>query len=226
MTPTDSKIPVVAIDGPAGTGKTTVARCVAVRLGFAFLDSGAMYRAATWRVINSGISLDDTEAIIRSTHAMQLCMRGGNVFVDGRDVTSAIRTPEVTRTIRALDGIPEVRARLGALQREIGTSQPTVAEGRDMGTVVFPDAVCKIYLDADLEERARRRAKELVRQGAPGTVDDVKADIRARDENDRNREEAPLRAAENAHRIDTTGMTFEEVVERVVTLAQDALGAA
>lgn len=213
---TVKRIPVVAIDGPAGAGKSTVARRVAERLNYAFLDTGAMYRAATWRALRLGIPLTDREALVTTTREMKLEFRDGRVFVDGEDATDGIRTPEVTRSIRALDSIPEVRAQLGALQRQIGTSTPTVAEGRDMGTVIFPDACCKIYLDAGLEERARRRAAQI--SGAK--VDDVLADIQARDANDQTRETAPLRAADDAHRVDTTGLTIDEAVERIAELVK------
>lgn len=215
-----SRIPVVAIDGPAGAGKSTVARRVAERLNYAFLDTGAMYRAATWRALRHNLPLDDRGALIESTRAMQLDLADGRIVVDGEDVTDAIRTSEVTRNIRALDGIPEIRERLGTLQRHFGESQPTVAEGRDMGTVVFPDAQCKIFLDAGLEERAKRRAAQLA--GVPGETDveRIKADIEARDRNDRTRETAPLRMAPDAHRIDTTGLTIDEVVERIVDLVK------
>lgn len=225
MTQPGSKIAVIAIDGPAGAGKSTVARRVADQLGFDFLDTGAMYRAATWRAMTGGVDLNDSTALIESTRAMQLEMHDGRVRVDGTDVTDAIRTPEVTRNIRCLDGIPEVRARLGALQREIGCAHPTVAEGRDMGTVVFPDAACKIFLEAGLDERARRRSAELALKGTHANVEDVMEDIRVRDENDTMRATSPLRAAADARRIDTTGLTVDEVVERVVGAAREALNA-
>lgn len=215
------RIAVVAIDGPAGAGKSTVARRVAARLDYAFLDTGAMYRAATWRALRHGIPLTDRNRLIESTRAMRLEFDGGKVKVDGEDATEGIRTAEVTRSIRALDGIPEVRAHLGALQRELGASRPTVAEGRDMGTVIFPDAYCKVYLDAGIEERARRRAAQMHRADAPVNVDEVLQEIRARDQNDQTREAAPLRAAPDAHRIDTTGLSIDEVVERIVALARE-----
>lgn len=213
-------IPVIAIDGPAGAGKSTVARRVAERLNYAFLDTGAMYRAATWRALNHRIPWHDRDALIASTRAMALEFKDGRVRVDGQDVTDEIRTAEVTRNIRHLDGIPEVRAQLGSLQRRIGTARPTVAEGRDMGTVIFPDAVCKVYLDAGLEERARRRAAQLSEQNSQVDVKEVLTEIEARDANDQTRDAAPLRAAPDAHRIDTTGLSVEEVVERIVQLVE------
>lgn len=217
-----ARVPVVAIDGPAGAGKSTVARKVADRLNYAFLDTGAMYRAATWRALRNAVPLSDREALTASTRAMKLEMNEKRIFVDGEDATEAIRTPEVTRNIRALDSIPEVREHLGRLQRQIGVSRPTVAEGRDMGTVIFPDAACKIYLDANLDERARRRAEELAGKGASARVADVMAEIEARDRNDQTRAAAPLRAAPDAYRLDTTGMSIEEVVKRIIELVEEA----
>ncbi|MCC6156005.1 MAG: (d)CMP kinase, partial [Candidatus Hydrogenedentes bacterium] len=156
---------VLAIDGPAGAGKSTVARRVAETLGFAFLDTGAMYRAATWNAIHRGIDMDDGDALAEATRAMKLVIResvqGQTVHVDGRDITQAIRTPDVTKRIAKLDHNAAVRAHLVELQRAFGARGRTVAEGRDMGTVVFPAAKCKVYLDASLDERARRRAREF-----------------------------------------------------------------
>ncbi len=215
---------IVAIDGPAGAGKSTIARKVAEKLGYAFLDTGAMYRAATWRAMHLGIDLDDSEALAESTAAMNLDLREehGNqiVRVDGHDVTEAIRSPEVTRNIHKLDRSRGVRDRLVELQRAIGSRGPTVAEGRDIGTVVFPAAACKVYLDASLQERARRRAEEYVRKGIAVDEDTLTEEIRVRDEKDMTREIAPLRRAENATVVDTTNMTPDEVVDAIVALAR------
>lgn len=214
---------IVAIDGPAGAGKSTVARRVASALGFAFLDTGAMYRAATWRALAHGIDLDDPEATAESTRAMVLEMSEQNgcqrVLVDGNDVTEAIRSPEVTQMIYKLDQNPQVRDHLMELQRAFGTQRPTVAEGRDMGTVVFPRAKCKIYLDASIEKRTRRRAAELHAKGLAVDVNALREEIRIRDEMARTRTVAPLRRAEDAILVDTTDMTLEQVVDRIVDLA-------
>lgn len=218
---------VVAIDGPAGAGKSSVSRQVARELGFAFLDTGAMYRAATWRALDRGVPLDDPDALIASTQAMALEMReepeGVRVFVDGREVTRDIRTPEVTRTIFRLDQIPGVRRRLVDLQREFGCRQPTVAEGRDIGTVVFPNAHCKIYLDASPECRARRRAAELASQGKPAPFEEVLSEMAERDRQNMNRADSPLRKAEDAVLVDTTDMTPDQVIARLIQLAQERL---
>jgi len=215
---------IVAIDGPAGAGKSTVARCVADALGYAFLDTGAMYRAATWRALDHGVDLDDPAALAESTRAMQFSFKeddeGIRVWVDGREVTDAIRTLEVTRAIYHLDQNPEVRACLVALQQRVGAEKPTVAEGRDIGTVVFPKARCKIYLDASLDERARRRAEELEAKGVAVDRSALREEIRRRDEKDMGRAISPLRCAPDAVRIDTTERTRDEVVEKIVSLAR------
>ncbi len=218
---------IVAIDGPAGAGKSSVSRQVARELGFAFLDTGAMYRAATWRALHHQAPLDDPEALVASTCAMELELReepeGLRVLVDGQDVTLEIRSPEVTSQIYRLDQIPGVRRRLVALQREFGSKQPTVAEGRDIGTVVFPEARCKIYLDASLECRAKRRALELEARGLPADIEQVCREIAERDAQNMNRAVSPLRRAEDAVLVDTTEMTPEQVVARLVQLAKERL---
>jgi len=215
---------VVAIDGPAGAGKSTVARRVAERLGYAFLDTGAMYRAATWRAITVGVDLDDPVAAAESTRAMRLELNdregGLQVLVDGQDVSEAIRSPEVTRVTYRLDENPEVRAHLVMLQRAFAAKRPTVAEGRDMGTVVFPNAKCKIFLDASIEERTRRRAAELQAKGLEVDMDLLREEIRVRDEKARTRAVAPLRRAEDAILVDTTDLAIDEVVDKIVRLAR------
>lgn len=218
---------IVAIDGPAGAGKSTIARRVAETLGFAYLDTGAMYRAATWWALQQGIDLDNPVALETATRDMSLEMRedGGKqqVLVNGRDVTEAIRTPEVTREIHRLDRSPGVRECLVDMQRAFGARRPTVAEGRDIGTVVFPDARCKVYLDASLEERARRRAGEFARKGVRMDFDQIREEIRVRDEKDMTRGVAPLRRAEDATVVDTTALSPDEVVETIVSLARASL---
>lgn len=218
---------IVAIDGPAGAGKSSVSRTVAARLGFAFLDTGAMYRAATWWALKHGVDLDDEETLVTSTQSMPLDLDHfdgtKHVVIGGHDATELIRSAEVTERIRKLDALPGVREHLQALQRELGRKAPTVAEGRDMGTVVFPDAKCKIYLDASLEERTRRRAKQLTESGADFDLDTLRDDIHRRDEHDRNRETAPLRPAGDAYILDCTEMTQGEVVDAIAIRARSLL---
>ena len=217
---------IVAIDGPAGAGKSSVSRAVAERLGFAFLDSGAMYRAATWWAMHRGVDLEDAEALAASTRAMSLKFSDEEgslrIRVDDQDITEAIRLPEVTERIRKLDAIPAVREPLMQLQRELASRRPTVAEGRDMGTVVFPDAKCKIFLDASLEIRTQRRARELSENAQNPDLDQLREAIHRRDEGDRTRATAPLRKAEDAHVLDSTAMSIEQVVDTIVSLARKA----
>ncbi len=218
---------IVAIDGPAGAGKSTVARRVAAQLGYAFLDTGAMYRAATWRALKHCVDLDNPQALAASTEAMDLVIDetpdGQRVLVDGEDVTQAIRTPEVTRLIFKLDQNSAVRRTLVELQRRFGERQPTVAEGRDIGTVVFPRAKCKIFLDASLECRTQRRAGELEKAGMPVDLDRLRAEIHERDEKSRNRADSPLRRADDAVPVDSSGMTIDEVVAGLARLARERL---
>ena len=215
---------VLAIDGPAGAGKSTVARRVAETLRFAFLDTGAMYRAATWNAMYRGADMDDGNALAEATRAMHLDIResqqGQIVLVDGRDITQAIRTPEVTQRIARLDHNAAVRAHLVELQREFGARGRTVAEGRDMGTVVFPSAKCKVYLDASLDERAHRRAREFEAKGIAFDPDALHNDIRTRDEKDMTRALAPLRRADDAVLVDTSAMTSEEAIDTIIALAR------
>lgn len=215
---------IVAIDGPAGAGKSSTAKRVAEVLGYSFLDTGAMYRAATWNAVQQGISLDDGEALAEATRVMQLDVEespsGQRVLVNGQDVTDAIRTPEITRIIFKLDQNPAVRRHLVALQQRVGAQRPTVAEGRDIGTVVFPKAHCKIYMDASLDERTRRRARQLEEKGGVVDYAALKAEIAERDEKAINRADSPLRPADDAVILDTTQLSFDEVVDAVVRLAR------
>jgi CMP/dCMP kinase len=201
---------VVAIDGPAGAGKSTVARALARTLGFTYLDSGAMYRAAALAVLERGGAA--SEAAARAD--IQL---GERVLLDGRDVTDAIRTPEVTEAASRIAANPKVRAALVRKQRELLAAGDWVAEGRDIGTVVAPDAPVKVYLSASADERARRRADEL---GAD--VETVRRDQALRDAQDSTREHSPLQVAAGAVELDTTGLTVDEVVERIAALVERA----
>ncbi len=215
---------IIAIDGPAGAGKSSIAREAARVLGYRFLDTGAMYRAATWWVLRQGVNLDDAAAVAGAVRAMPLELRpedgGARVFVAGEDVSAAIRDEAVTRQIHRIDQIPEVRAHLVALQRAFGAEGPAVAEGRDMGTVVFPGARCKIYLDASLETRARRRLAELEARGVATDFAAVRDAMAERDTQNMTRKEAPLRKAPDATVVDTTDLAFDDVVNQVVALAR------
>lgn len=218
---------IVAIDGPAGAGKSSSAKRAAQALGFAFLDTGAMYRAATWRALNHGLDLDDAQALLRSTEEMQLDIQetggGQRVLVDGIDVTEAIRTPEITRVIYKLDQNSGVRRHLVSQQRALGEKAPSVAEGRDIGTVVFPKSKCKIYLDASPEERAQRRAQQMREKGLEVNLEQLRAEILERDEMNKTRNDSPLRPAEDAVLLDSTNMNLDQVVEDIVRMAREKL---
>lgn len=208
---------VIAIDGPAGAGKSTVARALAAELGFRYLDSGAMYRAVALRTLREPAG-DPAE--LASAAEIDPGGDGRPVLLDGEDVSAGVRAPEVSERASVVAAIPAVRRALVAKQRALLSRGDWVAEGRDMGTVVAPDAALKVYLDADPAERARRRAAEL-----GGEQVEVLEDLRARDERDRTRAASPLRPAEGAVPVDTTGMTVAEVVGHVAELARRARGA-
>jgi CMP/dCMP kinase len=207
---------VIAIDGPAGAGKSTVARAVAAALGFTYLDSGAMYRCVALAGIERGADLDAAAAMGELARSVEIDLEGERVGLEGRDVGSAIRGPEVTEASSRVSVHPPVREALVAKQRELIDNGRYVAEGRDIGTVVSPAAPLKVFLTASAEERARRRAAQSGEDEAA-----VLAAQRARDERDENREHSALRAAPDAVEIDTTGVSLEAVVERVVELARD-----
>ena len=218
--------PVVAIDGPAGSGKSTVARMVAEALGLPALDTGAMYRALTWAVLDARIDPADAPAVIGVAHALDLDV-GPPVRVAGRDVNEAIRTAEVSAAVSVVAAVPEVRARLVAAQREwIVAHGGGVVEGRDIGTVVAPDAVLKIYLVASEEERARRRQRQDDATEASGDLDATQEAIRRRDRIDSTRAASPLAAADDAVVLDTTGLSVDGVVAEVLARYKAAVEAA
>jgi cytidylate kinase len=218
---------IVAIDGPAGSGKSTVARSLARRLGFTYLDSGALYRTITLLALEAGADLDDGPALGRIGEEASIELRERDddnvqVLVDGRDVSLEIREPRVTGASSTVAAHPEVRTALLRKQRELIAGGNYVVEGRDIGTVVAPDAPVKVFLTADPDERARRRADELSRRGIESEADEVRAAIEQRDRLDSTRSAAPLRTADDAVVIDTTGLTVAEVVERAASLAEAA----
>jgi len=207
---------VVAVDGPAGAGKSTASRALAGRLGYAYLDTGAMYRAVGVIAHRRGVALDDDEALARLVGSLRFEPRnGGGLAVDGTDVSAEIRRAEAGELASRVSTRPVVRERLVALQRALGAEGGVVMEGRDIGTVVFPNAEVKLYLTADPAERARRRAVEL--RGRGESVDEaaLAREIAARDERDSARSHSPLRPAADALRLDTTGLTLEQVVARM-----------
>ena len=218
---------IIAIDGPAGSGKSTVARGVARRLGFTYLDSGALYRAVTLLALEHEADLDDAAALsaLASKASIELHDHGNEsveVRLDGRDISHEIRTPRVTGASSTVAAHAEVRKVLLSKQRALIAAGNYVVEGRDIGTVVAPDAALKVFLTADPDERARRRAAELERRGEETTAQDVKAAIEKRDRLDSTRSAAPLRAADDAVNLDTTGLEAKDVIERVLELVQGA----
>jgi cytidylate kinase len=216
---------VIAIDGPAGVGKSTVARKLAERLGFTHVDSGATYRAAALKVLESGASPDDERAVIDVVARADLRLvtdgRQARVLLDGQDVSGRIRTPEVTLAASKVSRLPEVRQRLIALQRSVPVGRGMVMEGRDIGTVVFPEAPLKIFLRADPEERARRRSGQEKEEGQARSLEQTAQEIDRRDRLDTERKISPLVAAPDASQIDSTRLTADEVVEQVVALARE-----
>lgn len=218
---------VVAIDGPSGSGKSTVSRRAAARLGLRYVDTGAMYRALTWLVLREGVAVEDEAALIsladRWSCSLSTDPEHPGVVVDGVDVTRAVRSAEVTSAVSAVSAVPAVRTRLVAAQRELVGAGGAVVEGRDIGTVVFPDAAVKIFLTASGDARAIRRARETATARTPsmhdidaGVVESTRADLARRDRLDSIRPASPLVKAAGAAEIDTTTMTIDEVVAQVV----------
>ena len=203
---------VIAIDGPVGAGKGTVARRLAARLGYRLLDTGAMYRALAWSVARAGLAPDDTPALRRHVDRVQIDLEGDRVVVDERDVTDEIRTQEIANLTSRLSMLAIVRDKLTPVQRRLASTGGVVLEGRDTGTVVCPDAEVKFYLDASLEERARRRRAELRARGIELDAEAARREIAARDAQDSSRALAPLRRAPDAIEVDTTGLTVDQVV--------------
>lgn len=215
--------PVIAIDGPSGAGKGTVSRALARALGLRYVDTGAMYRAVGWKAAALGLPLDDDGAVGRVAESASLDLSGDHVIIDGEDVTRAIRTPAVDRAAASVARLPGVRAALVARQRALGHEGGVVMEGRDIGTVVFPDADVKIYLDASPEERARRRASDPAHSGVPTAVSEVASLLTERDRLDSTRAVSPLYAASDAEVVDTTGLSVEQVVAHVLDIVRSRL---
>jgi cytidylate kinase len=208
---------IIAIDGPSGVGKGTVARAVAGRLGLRHVDTGAMYRALAWRAQQLGVDLDDESAVLAVAKAASFDVHGSRVTIDGQDASAAIRTPEIDRAVTRVARLPQVRAELVSRQRAIAAEGGVVMEGRDIGTVVFPDAAVKIFLDASPEERARRRAHDPAHSSSQTqALADIAQAMQRRDDADRTRTASPLIVAPDAVVIDTTSMPIAEVVDRVL----------
>jgi len=213
---------IIAIDGPAGAGKSTVGKRTARKLGFLYIDTGAMYRALTLKAIEQGISVNDEPAIIRMAENTVIDLinkEDGSlaVMLDSRDVSKEIRQPRITQLVSDIAKIKEVRRIMVCLQRKLGKQKNSVLDGRDIGTVVFPDADRKFYVDADFKERVRRRFEELKETGQSITFEEVEADLHNRDTIDSTRAVAPLKRADDAIYLDTTKMSIDEVIEAILT---------
>lgn len=216
---------IIAIDGPAGAGKSTVARAVARRLGYLFINTGAMYRAVAWKALSEGIPLDDAVAVGRLAGDSLIELSGGvdsmRVLIDGRDITGEIATPQVGQAASIISTISAVRRALVARQQRMGRAGSVVMEGRDIGTQVFPDAEVKIYLDASPESRAQRRYDEdLARGVAVASLEEMKEQIERRDHSDKTRADSPLTQVEDAVYIDSSAKTVDEVVDRILEIVE------
>lgn len=215
---------VVAIDGPAGAGKSTIAKLAAEKLGYAYIDTGAMYRSVAWKFLQTGKAFDE-DFISGLSKTMLIDFKPeakiNRVFVDGTEVTDAIRTPEVTAIVSRVAAIGAVREAMVEQQRRMGEAGGVLMDGRDIGTVVFPNAQLKIFLTASVEERARRRYAEMVAKGQQVDLQQLQADIAERDKQDSERAISPLRQAEDALLLDTSDMGISEVTDRILQLVQE-----
>lgn len=216
---------IIAIDGPAGAGKSTIARALATALGFVYVDTGAMYRAVALRAIRAKGDISDEESMSACAQQSLIELLPGNrVFLDGEDVSEAIRTPEIAQAASKVSALPGVRQAMVALQRNLAHTNSVVMEGRDIGTVVFPNAQVKVFLDASPDVRAARRVLELRQKGFDADPDQIAAEIRERDHRDSNRAEAPLTRAPGAALVDTSNMTAIQVVETLLRLVREKTG--
>ena len=225
----DQHFHAVAIDGPSGAGKSTLARRVAKELHFLYVDTGAIYRSIGWYALQQGAALDRAESVAALLPDLNVEVRYGedglqHMVVNDRDVTEEIRSPEVSAAASQVAAVPEVRAYLLDMQRDLARTHDVIMDGRDIGTVVLPEADCKIFLTASDEARAARRCRELAQRGTPVAYEDVLSDMRRRDEKDRTRAAAPLRQAEDAVVLDTSELDFEDSAQALLRLIRESIG--
>lgn len=218
----------IAIDGPAGAGKSTIAKLVAGLLGYIYIDTGAMYRAITLKVLDKGLDMEDEDGIGRMVQETDIELKYNEegtqiIFLDGQNVSEAIRSPRVTQKVSQISQIAVVRTELVELQKRLARKGGVVMDGRDIGTYVLPEAECKIFLTASVEERAKRRHDELILKGVDVEYTQLKEEIALRDKMDSEREFAPLRQADNAICIDSTGMNIQQVTEKIISLAESKI---
>ena len=212
----------VAIDGPAGAGKSTVARRVADALNYTYVDTGAMYRALAWAVLDTKTDAQDADAVGALAERLDVRLEPGRVFAEGREITGEIRTPEISSLTSPLSALPRVRIRMVALQQAMAQRGGVVMEGRDIGTIVLPDAEVKVFLTASPAERVRRRQEELAARGVPVQTEQLAQEIAERDARDASRDVAPMRPASDAVVLDSDTLSVEEVVERILALHREA----
>ncbi|CEQ20783.1 cytidylate kinase [[Clostridium] sordellii] len=208
---------VIAVDGPAGAGKSTIAKIVADKLNINYIDTGAMYRAITYKVLTNNIDINDENAIVEVAKNSDIDFKDNNIYLDGKILKEEIRTPQVSHNVSNIAQIKDVRHLMVDVQRDIGNKSSVILDGRDIGSYVFPNADYKFYLVASPEERGERRYKELIKKGYETTLDEVINDVIRRDEIDSNRKFAPLVKAKDAIEIDTTGKNIDNVVESVIS---------
>lgn len=205
----------IAVDGPSGAGKSTIAKAVAKKLHIDYIDTGAMYRAIGYKMLKEGVAVDDLDGIRKLLDTTEIDFSQGNTILDGKVINDLIRTPEISKQASSCSAVGIVREKLVDLQKKMGQAKSVVMDGRDIGTVVFPDAEYKFFITASVEERARRRYEELLAKGQKVAYDQVLTDITARDHNDTTREITPLRKADDAIEVNTTNMTIEEVIDYI-----------
>ncbi len=216
---------VIAIDGPAGAGKSTIAKKLADRIGYTYIDSGAMYRALTLKVLTENIPLKELDSIIRLAGETDIDFRNNSIYLDGKLADAEIREENVNRNVSYIAAIPEVRKLMVELQRRISKNKNVVMDGRDVGTVIFPSAHVKLYVTASVDERAERRYNELKQKGFDAEIQDIKSQIEKRDFIDSTRENSPLAVADDAVTIDTTGKGIVEVMNDVISIIESRGGA-